>query len=1151
MRKAEHRHSLSRTMAALTAVACASTSLAATPGTAAATSPSQTPKAMSSAPYIFPGNDGKAHKVAWDKHSFTIDGTRLSIWSGELHYWRLPSQQAWRDVMRKARANGFNAISLYFFWGLHQESADGKFDFSGIKDIDKLLTIAEEEGLYVIARPGPYINAEISMGGLPATMSNQPGPLRGTANLARSKQWLHAFDAIARKHQVTTGGGSLLMYQVENELLDESSDRSAFLKALTSYVRADGITVPLFTNDYSMAGHFSDTSKYGTDFYAYDSYPLGFTCNGKRNALSDHEAEFRAIAPTTPQFITEAQGGAFTPWGAPFTPSACATFADPAFTRQWGVSTIGNGVTAFNYYMLEGGTNWGWTGAPASGFTSYDYGAALDEERTLTDKFAVQKEIGYFQRALPWLAATNPVSAPEPTDVKGSPVHAYQRTTGATGPRFIGFRLGDSNATTDTTFTTSLDLDSDGSANRQHVVDDRDSAISYQGSWVQRSDPGASGKTLTVSSRKGDTATLTFTGTGISVISGTGTDHGMVSLRVDGDAPVEATGHVDSDQNRPAQKVLHEFTGLSGGRDTLTVTNLGKPAQGGKSTIVSLDALRVTDDSAADAHGEKPSNPARQWARVPQDTSTTLHLHGRDALMMTADFPIGNHKVLYTTSQPFGAPVVTSGRGTVEYLIGHRGDPGETVLQFKAGSSAPTVRGSGVRTVWNATTGQLRLNYTHTGTPSDIRIGEGDDALTLRVIDRQSARTTWQLESTLNGRTVHTDVEGAYLTGRTVTSGSTVALSGQMAEPGTVSIIPDAAITSASWNGRPLPHFTDAPVPGPAAVSAPALHWVSKTGAPEAAQGYDDSTWKVASSTTGRTPWQKPTLGGAALDSNLLGFYEGSVWYRAHFTANTTRTLKLNANGGQGAPKPNGVDPAFMQVWINGTYAGAYRAVGNTTSIELPSSVKAGDPVVLSVVVHNLGQNLDWSDNGLSRQSRGLNSASLPAKGAVTWRVRGALSTEQTGDTARTMYNNGGLYGERAGWYLPGMPDKDWTAATTMTVDHPGIRWYRSTFNLSVPTGQDTTFHSRSSSSLLGTARVLAAWEPTIPRRQSSSTAGIPASTSVTSDHRPASSFPPGSSTFTVRTPSPSLWPPRKRVPVLRRSPSSRPIRSLGPSSGP
>ena len=164
-----------------------------------------------------------------------------------------------------------------------------------------------------------------------------------------------------------------------------------------------------------------------------------------------------------------------------------------------------------------------------------------------------------------------------------------------------------------------------------------------------------------------------------------------------------------------------------------------------------------------------------------------------------------------------------------------------------------------------------------------------------------------------------------------------------MPKPGTVSVIPDAAITSASWNGQTLPRLTDAPVPGPAAVSAPTLHWVSKAGAPEAAKGYDDSTWKVASATTGRTPWQKPTLGGTALDSNLLGFHEGSVWYRAHFTAGTTRTLKLNANGAQGAPKPSGVDPASMQVWINGTYAGAYRAIGNPTSIELPSSVTAGD----------------------------------------------------------------------------------------------------------------------------------------------------------------------------------------------------------------
>ena len=80
------------------------------------------------------------------------------------------------------RANGYNAVSLYFFWGLHQSKEGGPFDFSKgtIKDLDLLLTMAQEEGLYVIARPGPYVNAEISMGGLPAWMTNYSGGLRTT-----------------------------------------------------------------------------------------------------------------------------------------------------------------------------------------------------------------------------------------------------------------------------------------------------------------------------------------------------------------------------------------------------------------------------------------------------------------------------------------------------------------------------------------------------------------------------------------------------------------------------------------------------------------------------------------------------------------------------------------------------------------------------------------------------------------------------------------------------------------------------------------------------------------------------------------------------------------------------------------------------------
>lgn len=157
----------------------------------------------------------------------------------------------------------------------------------------------------------------------------------------------------------------------------------------------------------------------------------------------------------------------------------------------------------------------------------------------------MQKELGHFQRALPRLATTDPIAAPGTTVVKGDAVKAYQRIsgTGDKGPRFLGYRLADSNSTTDTTFTTSLDLDSRTRAEQGVLHNDSDEGF------------------------------LTF--------SGTDWQH---------------------------------------------------------------------------TNGEA-------WAA-------------------------GDHRLLYTTSQPFGSPVVSATRGTVEYLVGHAGDPGEAVLQFPAGSSS-------------------------------------------------------------------------------------------------------------------------------------------------------------------------------------------------------------------------------------------------------------------------------------------------------------------------------------------------------------------------------------------------------------------------------------------------------------------------------
>jgi len=67
-----------------------------------------------------------------------IDGKRTYIWSGEFHYYRLPSPDLWRDVLQKMKAAGFNAASIYFDWAYHSPKP-GVYDFTGVRDVDKLL----------------------------------------------------------------------------------------------------------------------------------------------------------------------------------------------------------------------------------------------------------------------------------------------------------------------------------------------------------------------------------------------------------------------------------------------------------------------------------------------------------------------------------------------------------------------------------------------------------------------------------------------------------------------------------------------------------------------------------------------------------------------------------------------------------------------------------------------------------------------------------------------------------------------------------------------------------------------------------------------------------------------------------------------------
>ena len=114
----------------------------------------------------------KKHTVSYDARSFILDGERVLLTSGSLHYFRVP-RDLWRDRLEKAKSFGLNCIQTYVAWNVH-EPHEEEYRFDGDADLSAFFSLCEELGLYVIARPGPYICAEWDFGGFPAWLLTKP-----------------------------------------------------------------------------------------------------------------------------------------------------------------------------------------------------------------------------------------------------------------------------------------------------------------------------------------------------------------------------------------------------------------------------------------------------------------------------------------------------------------------------------------------------------------------------------------------------------------------------------------------------------------------------------------------------------------------------------------------------------------------------------------------------------------------------------------------------------------------------------------------------------------------------------------------------------------------------------------------------------------
>ncbi|MFF5291163.1 beta-galactosidase [Paractinoplanes globisporus] len=421
--------------------------------------------------------DAKQHTIGFDQYSMILDGRRTFIWSGEMHPFRLPSPALWRDVLQKMKAIGFNTVSFYFDWGYHSPSP-GVYDFGGVRDMDRLLDIADQVGLYVIARPGPYINAETDGGGFPAWLATQAGRARSDAPdyLAATDEWQTAIDAIIARHQLSNGTGSVILYQIENELAATGTSQRNYLQHLYDKARADGVQVPIFHNDKGRNGFWVPPSSTvpGTlpgpvDLYAFDGYPGG-TCHTDGTVGSPNNAPDWGIqgvggakggasaSNTTPGFTAEFGGGWFDYWGSVGTYPCTAQRQGPGYERVFYGTNIANRLTVQNFYMVSGGTSWGWLPAPVV-YTSYDYGAAIDEGRQLRPKAQTLKTLGYFVQSV---APLTKVDKGADVATSSAAVRIEHTVNAETGTNFYFAVHNPSSATTDDSFTFPIET-ADGS----------------------------------------------------------------------------------------------------------------------------------------------------------------------------------------------------------------------------------------------------------------------------------------------------------------------------------------------------------------------------------------------------------------------------------------------------------------------------------------------------------------------------------------------------------------------------------------------------------------------------------------------------------------------------------------------------------------
>lgn len=314
------------------------------------------------------------------ENMFYLEDQPFVILSGAIHYFRVVPEY-WKDRLLKLKACGFNTVETYVAWNLHEPS-EGTFCFEGICDIVKFVQIADEVGLKVIVRPGPYICAEWEFGGFPGWLIKDRN-MQLRCNYAPYLEKVDRFfdELIGRLIPLLcTNGGPIIAMQVENEYGSYGNDK-AYLRHIEQGLIRRGVDCLLFTSD----GPGDTMLTGGTLPNLLKTANFGSRPKECFDVLRKHQTQ-------GPLMCMEYWNGWFDHWGNEHHTRDAKDVANVLDEML----SLGGSV---NFYMFHGGTNFGFmNGANRDNVincttTSYDYDAPISECGDLTEKYYAVKAV--------------------------------------------------------------------------------------------------------------------------------------------------------------------------------------------------------------------------------------------------------------------------------------------------------------------------------------------------------------------------------------------------------------------------------------------------------------------------------------------------------------------------------------------------------------------------------------------------------------------------------------------------------------------------------------------------------------------------------------------------------------------------------------